>query len=294
MSKSFKIAGIASILVLVGILVFGAVSFAQDPSGQGLVDGFRQATGLGQGRGFGPHGMGGPGRGHRGGPPVQLDGLKEHMDATLAEALGLTVEELQAARAEGQRMNDLAEAQGVDLETLKATMDAALTTYVDQAVADGLITAEEAEMIKNHKHGGMGKGPGMHGPGPLAEVEGAKEIMDAAIANALGMTVEEVAAAQAEGQTLRDLAEQQGLTREDIKAAKDAAFEETLAKGVADGVFTQEEADAIRERKESRGDCPGGGRGHRGGHRGGPGAGFGLEGFGPQDGFAPDNTETIQ
>lgn len=108
------------------------------------------------------------------------------------------------------------------------------------------------------------------GGGLLAEVDGAREIMQAVIANVLGLSVQELEAAQADGLTLRDLAEQQGVSREEIDAARDVAFNQILDQAVVDGTLTQEDADQIRERQNNRPAGPGrrGGGGRNGGRNG--------------------------
>lgn len=89
------------------------------------------ATTLGD-AGFGGHG-GGPG-------PARL-GL-----STAAETLGMTEDELRTAlRADDASLATVAEAQGVDVQTLIDALVAAATERIDQAVADGDITQEQAD-----------------------------------------------------------------------------------------------------------------------------------------------------
>lgn len=78
---------------------------------------------------------------------------REALQAVIADALGMTVEELQAAKDSGQRLGEIAEAQGVDLETVHAAVEAAKAEMVQQAVDDDLITGEQAECILSHEGG---------------------------------------------------------------------------------------------------------------------------------------------
>ncbi|MCV2489878.1 hypothetical protein OF117_10940 [Geodermatophilus sp. YIM 151500] len=81
-------------------------------------------------------GLGGHGGGHRGGFPL----------ATAAEALEMTEDELRTAlEPEGTTLADVAEAQGVPLETLVGALVAAAEERVAQAVEDGRLTQEEAD-----------------------------------------------------------------------------------------------------------------------------------------------------
>lgn len=81
--------------------------------------------------------------------------------AILAESLGLTVDELEAALAGGQSMADLMTAQGIDAATLMANAQAAYEAAVQQAVADGVITQAQADEIL------AGEGFGLFGHGEL-------------------------------------------------------------------------------------------------------------------------------
>jgi hypothetical protein len=88
----------------------------------------------------GPRGDHGPGgRGGKHGPMGggQLD--------IVAEALGMTTEELREALAGGQTIADLAEAKGVALEDIAAALVAEHAEHLQQAVEDGRLTQEEAD-----------------------------------------------------------------------------------------------------------------------------------------------------
>jgi hypothetical protein len=89
--------------------------------------------------------------------------------AVIAETLGLTVEDLAAAHEDGTRLPALAEAKGVDMETVMTAVSEARTAAFEQAVADGLLTQEQADLLLSQsgpcEHGGQGghRGPGGHG-----------------------------------------------------------------------------------------------------------------------------------
>ena len=77
------------------------------------------------------------------------------------------------------------------------------------------------------------------------------------------------------------LADELGVSAEEIQKAHQAEHESRLDQAVRDGALTEEQADEIRERIESgEGPVPGGGHpgsgpGHPGGPPGGPGASYG-------------------
>lgn len=104
---------------------------------------------------------------------------RDVLKAATAEALGLTVEELEAAKESGQRISEIAAEQGVELETIQAAVEEARAEMVQDALDEDLITAEQAECILSHEGGlcgGRGRGhrggPGGNETAP-AETEGA-------------------------------------------------------------------------------------------------------------------------
>ncbi|MEZ4709154.1 MAG: hypothetical protein R3A44_18245 [Caldilineaceae bacterium] len=81
-------------------------------------------------------------------PHAILDEIVDR-DAILANVLGITVEELQAARDDGTRLHDLVDELGLDPETVRQELEAAQADAVQQAVEDGVLTEEEAAAILN-------------------------------------------------------------------------------------------------------------------------------------------------
>jgi hypothetical protein len=84
----------------------------------------------------------------------------------MAKALGISVEELEAAREEGKSMADLIDELGLELDAVREAKQAAYQEAVEQAVEDGVITQEQADLILE---GGFG--PGMRG-GPCGGAGG--------------------------------------------------------------------------------------------------------------------------
>jgi hypothetical protein len=83
------------------------------------------------------------------------------MSEAIADALDMTVEELQASHDAGKYFYDLALAQGFTIDKFSALMQNARTTALDSAAADGVITQEQAEWMKTRGAGRGGRG----GPG---------------------------------------------------------------------------------------------------------------------------------
>ncbi|MCP4358973.1 MAG: hypothetical protein GY796_13215 [Chloroflexi bacterium] len=105
------------------------------------------------------------GEGLRGGFEPLLQ--REEITAVIAETLGITVEELEAAHDEGKTLTDLAEEQGIEMETVQAAIQEAHEAAVLQAVEDGTITQEQADWMLEHGANGRGgpRGNGGFGRG---------------------------------------------------------------------------------------------------------------------------------
>jgi hypothetical protein len=187
----------------------------------------------------------------------------------------------------GDQGQALADALGIDLTELQTAQETARIAMIDQAVADGLLTEAQAEQLKLFSFG-MGRG-GHFGYD-----------RDEYLAEALGITVEELQAAELEAHaaTLAAAVEAGVLTQEQAdlmlaeKAARSyldtdaldaqaqAAYEAALAAAVANGAITQAQADALLAQAESAGGFGFGGRGFGGHGFGGHGGRGGHGGFG--------------
>jgi formaldehyde-activating enzyme involved in methanogenesis len=226
----------------------------------------------------------------------------------------------------------LADALGISVEKLQAAYEEARTAAIEEAVKQGLITREQAdEMLV---WGGFGKRGFGFRPGPkgvpsgkideeallakalnitvdqlqaarekanLAAIEAAVEKgiitreqademlagrklqsyleQDTLLAKALGMTAEQLKAAYAEGKTLSALMSERKLDAATVRKNLTAAYSESLAQAVKDGVITQEQADQMKNGRGMGFSFPGGpggpgGSGGRGGFRGHGGMGM--------------------
>ena len=96
----------------------------------------------GEGRLFPPFGGGRHGGGH--GNMQRLHGL---IVENSAEVLGLEVDALKEELHAGNSLADVATAQGVGIDQFKADVLAGVAADLDEKVADGSITQEQADMI---------------------------------------------------------------------------------------------------------------------------------------------------
>jgi formaldehyde-activating enzyme involved in methanogenesis len=149
--------------------------------------------------------------------PKDVAGSTIDEEALLADALNISVDELQAAREQANQ------------------------AAIAQAVEEGIITQEQADEMQAHRN--------------LQSYLN----RDALLAKALGMSVDDLKAAYANGETLSTLMSQQGLDAATVRENLQTAYDEALAQAVTDGVITQAQADELLDR---------------------PGFGFGMP-FGP-------------
>lgn len=207
------------------------------------------------------------GHGRRPGNQNDGDFHKDKDGAYLAEALGISEEELQAAVEEAQAavieqaladglitqeqadpMADrgfrmprgiggpdsgidfnayLADALGISVEDLDLAREAAKDAAIQQALEDGTITEEQVALKEARD----------------AFRNGMQK--DEILAKALGISLDEVEAAKGDGVRVPDLLEELGIDPDDFEADMSAAWEEAVQDAVADGTLTQEQADLL-------------------------------------------------
>jgi hypothetical protein len=212
--KSLVVIPIISALVLA--IAIGVMAFSPSSASSAVLDIQAQEEEtddpLPWNRGFGSM----RGFGHRG--RLGFSSSFDH-DAYMADALGVTVDELKAAR--------------------QAARDATL----DQAVAEGVITQEQADLMNANQ--------------ALRQYINQQEI----ISEVLGIDAADLEAARQEGKSLYYLFGELGLEPAEVQAAMQAAYDDAINQAVADGVITDSQAEQLQE-------------------RGFGGRGFGKRGFG--------------
>lgn len=244
--KRLLIGGAAALTLTAGTLWTVDNVSAASPTALLNQIGIQQMEGMG-GRG----GRGGPGG--FGGPGMKAHGDPAGQGQYLADALGITLEELQAAQMSVRN------------------------TLIDRAVADGTITQEQADQMKA---GERVRVPGLHMKGEFAQAVD----REALLADALGITVEALQTAQSTAReaAIADALANGEITQEQVDrmAAHQALrsyVEETygterpdltmadlIQEAVDAGAVTQEQADLLAS---SEGRMGPGGRGEHGGRR---------------------------
>ena len=200
---------IAVLVAVLTIAISAAVVLAQEPAGEGdtgtndelQTQERRSRPGLNALRSWHQraHGQSGPLR--------QFWNNRIDHDQLLADALDISVEELQQARAEAR------------------------IAGLDQAVEQGIITRDEADGIL-----------------AFIALSGAVERAEI-VAEALGISVDQLEEAHLENKLLPELLEEQGLTPADFRENLMDAFETAVEEAASKGEITQEQADIIMNRQ---------------------------------------------
>ena len=206
------------------------------------------------------------GFGPRGGRFDGMDDSPLHdvMSAAIADALGLSIEELEAMHENGESLWALAEGQGLTMEELQLKMTEARENAFQQAVDEGLISQEQAEQMlnrqKNTRNGELGRGQAPRAEGKLGakgfggiDTSPLHEVMSAAIADAFGLSIEELEVMHKNGESLWALAEGQGLTMEEFKSKMAEVRVNTFQQAVDEGLISQEQAEQMHNGQKNPG-----------------------------------------
>jgi len=112
-----------------------------------------------RGNGYGPGMMGGRGRG------VIRDagGMHDYMISSYAFLVGLSVEDVDARLAKGETFREIAIAQGTTEDQLPGLFSQVRKNALDLAVADGVITRAQADLMLERMNNDSGLGFGFDG-----------------------------------------------------------------------------------------------------------------------------------
>jgi len=187
----------------------------------------------------------------------------------------------------------LAAKLGISEDQLSTAVKDVELEMVDEALADGRITEEQAAEMRDRIENGDLRFPGGHGPRPDGRPSGRGHRCEVAgrfvylTAEVLGIEESAVIDGLQDGKSLVTIAGENGMDADAFKAALTAEVEEHLAAKVADGTLSQEEADRMLANfngnvdriinhvpdPDQAGPCRGQTPTRLGGdHRGGPGA----------------------
>jgi len=165
-------------------------------------------------------------RGPGGAPGARLE--------TVAEVIGISVEDLRAALADGQSIAEVAEANGVDRQAV-----------VDALVEAAMARLDEVEAALPGRMSDLVDREGW-GDGARAGLRLAAEGLDVA-ANVIGISEADLLAALRDGDTLAEVAEANGVDPQAVIDALAAAATEAIDAAVEAGDLDADRATALKE-----------------------------------------------
>jgi uncharacterized protein YidB (DUF937 family) len=179
-------------------------------------------------------------------PPADANRPGGHgpgLDAA-AKALNLSVDDLRSKLEGDKTIAQVAQEQGVDVQTVIDAMVADATAHIDQSVQNGDLTADQAnerksnlqERITKLVNEGKPKGEGRRGHGPK---------LDAA-AKALGVSTDDLRGQLQDGKTIAQVADDRNVDKQKVIDAMVADATDHIDQAVKDGKLT---ADQANERK---------------------------------------------
>ncbi len=215
-TKKFRKAGTAAILggtMLAGALFLPAVAGAQETDGSEPTDTTRED---------------------------RQERRAERRAAFLAtlEDLGISSDAVEVGREAGQTLAQIAEAEGVGRADLVDGLVVAAEERLAEAVANGTITEDEAA----EKLAGIADKIDERVDAEPRERSGHGGERIQGLADTLGLTVEELQAASAEGQTLAEIAAAQGISEADLVDSLVAGVTEKVDAAVESGRIDADDA----------------------------------------------------
>lgn len=167
--------------------------------------------------------------------------------ATAAEAIGISTDDLREALKGGQSIAEVAEANGVEAQTVIDALVAKVTTHLEGLLAelpDRIAEAVNRQGPPDHAGPGQG-GPGHGGPGQGGPGQGGRRGpgLEAA-ASAIGISVEDLRTAVMGGDTVAEVAAANNVEVQTVIDALIADATTHLNQAVADGHLS--EADAAK------------------------------------------------
>lgn len=178
-----------------------------------------------------------------------INPLQTVMD-TAAAALGMDVQTMLQTLADGQTLNDLLSANGVDPNQVAMNAEAAITESINAAVASGDITQERAdrllEGVNTVVDSVLNQEPGFGGRlGDRRAVNAVQTVLDTA-ASALGVDARQLLM-DSRGQTLSEYLSANGVDPTQVSADAKTAITDALNTAVSEGTISQEQADRLLE-----------------------------------------------
>ncbi|WAM34267.1 hypothetical protein [Caldicellulosiruptor morganii] len=180
-------------------------------------------------------------------------GVDLNIGSVIESILGMKKEDIQKQIQSGKTFLDILKDKGLTLDQFKSKLLDALYSKIDQAVKDGRITGDTANILKQNlkqkldswdgktpffgfKASGRGFGKGFFGLDMMND-----------IANVLGMTKDQLLSELQSGKTLQDILKAKNISEQDFKNRLIALENSQIDKLVTDGKITKDQATLMKE-----------------------------------------------
>ena len=178
----------------------------------------------------------------------------------LSDLTGVSVEDIRSARQDGDSLADIAEANDVTTDDYVAAVVEAATTAIDDAVADGKLSEDRAAEIKegltDKVTAMVASEAGWHGRsrGWAVKLDG-KPSPVVVLSELSGLSVEEIRERRVAGTSLADIAEANGVSKDEYVAELVSRATASIDAMVEAGRLSEERAatmkDGLADRVES-------------------------------------------
>ena len=187
----------------------------------------------------------------------QKRGKGRHLLGAVMESLGIEKADIAEGISNGSTLGEVAESNGIPTEDLISTITSIMTEKLNEAVAEGKITADEAltkaDNIQERTQQMVNK-PLNPKPGKDQDHKGKGRHLLGAVMESLGIEKADIAEGISNGSTLGEVAESNGIPTEDLISTITSIMTEKLNEAVAEGKITADEAltkaDNIQERTQ--------------------------------------------
>ena len=183
----------------------------------------------------------------------QMRGKGRDLLRAVMEDLGIERADIATGISNGATLGEVAESNGIPTEDLISTITSIMAEKLNEAVAEGKITADEAlakaENIQERVQQMVNK-PLDQKPGKGHDHKG-RDLLRAVMED-LGIERADIATGISNGATLGEVAESNGIPTEDLISTITSIMAEKLNEAVAEGKITADEALAKAENIQER------------------------------------------
>jgi hypothetical protein len=157
----------------------------------------------------------------------------------------------------GEKLREaIANALGISVDQYDSAVDTAQKQVLDEAVAGGYLTQDQADRMQERMDQGFGPGFGGGFMGPRGDMPGwgmshggfmggSENSLMSVAADKLGMTVSELATELRSGKSIADVAQEKNVDTQTIVDAYLAQLKSNLDQAVTNGRITQAQADSM-------------------------------------------------